>query len=55
MIIINYSFEYTDGSIGYGEIESLKNLNETITILVNKCFKKGYKSIRIINITFKML
>lgn len=26
MIIINYSFEYTDGSIGYGEIESLKKL-----------------------------
>ena len=55
MIIINYTFQTKSGFTDKITIYSYKNLNDTITDIVNNSIKKGYRGVNIENITFKML
>ena len=53
MIIINYTFQTKSGFTDKITFYSYKNLNETITDIVNNAIQKKYKGVNIEDITIK--
>lgn len=53
MIIINYTFQTNLGFSDKITFYSYKNLNDTITDIVNNAIQKGYKGVNIEDISIK--